>query len=139
MNRLIEAYRLTRYLARDDAGSAAVRIGEVSPDLDELLLRNGAGSGVFITAWNPRSGVLCEEENRARQEVLERELAGAGTRWLWHLGEAQDWREEGAFALDLGFDDALALSLRFEQNAFVMVRRASSACLVLTQLGGLRR
>jgi hypothetical protein len=55
---LVDAYRATDYVVSDRCNEVVVRIGERSHQVDALLARFGARSGVFITAWNPFSRSL---------------------------------------------------------------------------------
>ena len=69
--RLIAAYRATDYVLFDADGSEIVlKIGRLAPEFDRVLERRGAASAVIVTAYNPRSVVLPEAENRARHGRL---------------------------------------------------------------------
>ena len=135
---LIAAYRTTSYriVAADGSLLAEARIDRRSGTVDSILAARGAGSGVFITGWNPRSEPTDPERNRAAHERLERALRELGTRFLDHVGVGEDpsWSEHGVFALDLGVTDALALARAFEQHAVVLVRSGEPARLLLTEL-----
>ena len=105
---LLRAYRATRYqvVAADDGAPvlAEARVDERSPALDRLLDEHGARSGVFITAWNPRSQPTPRARNEAAQRRLERELRRRDVRFLAHRGTGADpgWEpEQGLLALDL--------------------------------------
>ena len=134
--RLLAAYRATRYIVRDAGAEIAVRIGERSPALDALLAAHGAERGVFITAWNPGSRPQPRAANAAAAARMEAALAAAGRRWLPHegRGEAGGWSEEGFFLLDMPAEAALDLAVRFGQNAVVEARRGAPARLLLTPL-----
>ena len=74
MPELIQAYRVTRYLVVESGDRAAVlaeaRVGQPSPEIDRLLDGQGARSGVFITAWNPRSQPVARARNEAAHQRL---------------------------------------------------------------------
>jgi hypothetical protein len=126
---LLAAYRRTRYLAGD--GGAFATVGERSGSIDALLEAHGARSGVFVTAWNPGSGVRDAAANRAANARLEADLAP--WRHLPHEGVGDGgWREEGFFVLDLPEGTAVDLARRYGQVAIVAVRRGEPARLVLT-------
>ena len=134
---LDEAYRTTRYVAIWHGVEYEARVDCPSPAIDALLDAHGAGSGVFVTAWNPRSEPRPVEENRARDADLRAELACRGVAFVDHVGRGvdADWTEEGAFALDWPLAEALAVAERFGQNAVVHVERRRPARLVFTRLG----
>jgi hypothetical protein len=136
---LCQAYEATEYRAADGAGEAGVRIGRASPALDALLNRHGAGSGVFVTAWNPRSERTDPAANEEAAARLAAEVAGLGLRALPHHGvpDDADWEaEQGLFVLDLDDAGAVALAERYGQNAIVCYARGRPARLVATRLFG---
>ena len=138
---LLQAYHATRYQVVDPAAASPVlaeaRIGNRSPAVDRLLEGHDAGSGVFITAWNPRSQVVPRASNEAAHRRLERTLQELGIRFLAHLGVGADptWEpEQGLFALDLPRALALDLAVTFGQNAIVLIAHGQPAELVVTAL-----
>ncbi|MET0820589.1 MAG: DUF3293 domain-containing protein [Aeromicrobium sp.] len=136
---LLAAYRGTRYAVIDVAGGtlAEARVGEHRPELDAVLDAHGAASGVFITAWNPRSVPTDDDTNAAAHARLASMLAGRDLVALAHAGFGQDpaWRaEHGFFVLDLPESEALEIAVELEQNAVVVVRRGAPAQLVLSDV-----
>jgi len=134
---LLEAYRTTRFVAHDGDRQVAARVGEHVPDMDALLHRLVARSGVFITAWNPRSIVQPLEINAAAAGRLAARVAAEGFRALPHRGVSADpaWRpEEGLFVLDIDFDYAVAMAADFGQNAITAVTLGRPAILLFTPL-----
>ena len=135
---LIAAYRATSYQVLDHEGAVlgAARIGQPSRDIDRLLAVHGATSGVFVTAWNPRSAPTERGRNEAAHRCLVGELRIRGIRYLPHRGVGGDpgWSEEGVLALDLSITEALELASLFQQNAIVAVRAGEPAQLLLTSL-----
>jgi hypothetical protein len=134
---LLEAYLSTRYLVVEDGASGAVEVmvGSRSPAIDAVLARYGARSGVFITAWNPRSRPRPRSVNEADQRRLEADLRARAIDCLPHRGVAADpsWESErGVLALDLSVEDALGLAEAYGQNAVVVVDLGEPARLVLT-------
>jgi sugar fermentation stimulation protein A len=73
----------------------------------------------IITACNPRSRLLSDEENTTRNRRLERELRAKGLRVIAADGRAPDgsWQEPGFGILDADPAEVLALARRFEQLA----------------------
>jgi hypothetical protein len=138
---LIQAYRATRYLVVESGHRAAilaeVRVGSRSRDIDRLLDKHSARSGVFITAWNPRSHPVERARNEMAHTLLEQEFRGRNVRFLPHLGVGPDpaWGpEHGMFALDLPLPEALELAVAFDQNAIVVIGQGQAAELVTTAL-----
>jgi hypothetical protein len=126
-------YKRTRYLVHYAGATIDARIGAPSSALDRLLALEGAASGVFITAMNPRS----EPCGAAENAVANLALAEALRLWktLPHDGVAADnsWVETGFFALDLPPAEALALACRFGQNAIVWCEKGRAPALLFTK------
>jgi len=136
---LLEAYRTTRFVAYDGDREIVATVGQHAPEMDALLHRLAARSGVFITAWNPRSVVLSAELNAAAAGRLEARIAAEGFRALPHRGISADpaWHpEEGLFVLDIDFDYAVAMATDFGQNAITAVSIDRPAVLLFTPLMG---
>jgi hypothetical protein len=130
------AYLRTSYIVHAPGQRIDARIEEPCPALDALLARQGASTGVFITAVNPKSAELSPEENAAANRALEAALAAAGVRALPHEGVADkgDWSEKGFFALGLGRSQAVALAERFGQYAVVFCEIGRKPALLFTRL-----
>jgi uncharacterized protein DUF3293 len=134
---LLEAYRTTRFVAYDGDREVAAMVGQPAPEMDALLERLAAGSGVFITAWNPRSIVLSPERNAAAAARLAARVAAEGFRALPHRGFSTDpaWHpEEGLLVLDIDLDYAVAMAADFGQNAVTAVSLGRPAVLLFTPL-----
>lgn len=134
---LLEAYRTTCFAAYDGDRAIIALVDRHVPEMDALLERQAARSGVFITAWNPRSVVLSPERNTAAAERLAARVAAEGFRALPHRGFSLDpaWQpEEGLFVLDIDFDYAVAMAAEFGQNAITAVMHGRPAVLLFTPL-----
>lgn len=134
---LLEAYRTTRFVAYDGDCEVVALVDRHVPEMDALLQRLGARSGVFITAWNPRSVVLSPALNAPAADRLAARVAGEGFIALPHRGVSADpsWRaEEGLFVLDIDFAYALAMAADFGQNAITVVTPGEPARLLFTPL-----
>lgn len=134
---LVREYERTRYVVLDDLGKAraTVGIGETSDEIDAVLADYGAASGVFITAWNPRSEPMDQDSNDEANDRMEADLSDLGCVMLPHIGVGYDpeWEpEHGFFALDLAEQDAVALATAYGQNAIVVIERGGAARLVIT-------
>lgn len=133
----IDAYTAAEYVVILPDREIVVRVGERSPELDEILAGEGAARGAFITAWNPSSVPRSRAENDRAHAALVRYLNEHRVRWLAHVGRSPDrqWQEHGVFALDLTDEDSVALAERFGQYGIVTLERGQPARLLLTALG----
>jgi len=133
--RLIEAYRATDYvLFVGDGHDVTLNIGTPNRDFDRVLDRRHTTTAVVVTAYNPRSIVLSDTENRARHAELTALLDARGCDYA--LGEGRDptghWKAElECVVFGISLEDGLELARRFEQNAIVFVERGRAPELVL--------
>ena len=81
----------------------------------------GGRAFTLVTAQNPQSTPLSDEENRERNERLEQHLLEKGYDYGPSLGKSTDgsWEEEGFTVFDLSLGDALELGQQFGQHAIV--------------------
>jgi hypothetical protein len=110
-----------------------IRIGEYNLALDELLKRNKSESWAFITAYNPYSNALPEEENELRQENLLSRLKEKNFQFLNGYGEStnKDWQpEKSVLIFNIDRETARSLGREFEQNAIVIGQIGSKPELV---------
>ena len=133
------AYRATSYrLFGCPTGDFVIRCGRRSSQLDRLLERHAAAEWAFVTACNPRSRRLDDQENAARMERLEATLLEAGYCSLPGAGEANDnsWPPEPSLlVLGIAETEALALAATFDQHAILVGRRGKPARLVWIPAG----
>lgn len=115
---LLQAYLETGYIVSDDP-PLLLTIGEPSDDARILLASFGVQTAAFITAWNPGSQLLSEEENEERQLRLLDEIEKRRLNYLLGSGERADWREYSYFVLGIAHEDADQLARQFQQNAYV--------------------
>lgn len=109
-----------------------LRIGRRSAPLDALLARQAATTWAFLSAVNPGSTRLDEEENRRRTRRLAAAVARRG--WTRYRGAGIDpsgrWPDEPSFLmLDAPLDEVVALAARFGQAAIVHGTTGGRACL----------
>jgi hypothetical protein len=110
-------------------------LGRSAPEIDQLFARLGAGSGTFVTAWNPVSEPTADAANAAAAARLTAEIRARGWRALPHLGVGDNpaWApEQGWFVLDLAEAAARALAEAYRQNAVVRIERGRPAILIET-------
>ncbi|MFN9785054.1 MAG: DUF3293 domain-containing protein [Planctomycetia bacterium] len=97
-HQLQAAYRATRYTVRRGGLELALVIGGRSAELDRWLDEVGCREWAYLTACNPGSQVLSDQENARRQAELVAQLQRRG-HVVWHgAGEplAAGWRAEAS-------------------------------------------
>lgn len=127
---LLAAYRAAEYVVREPR--IVFRIGEPNAALDALV--GPAGGAAFVTAANPRSERVSDEENRRRLSALRQALDAEGRRHVDAEGRDPEgaWPgEPGFLVLGMACDDALALARRFAQNAIVWCGPGRAPALAL--------
>lgn len=135
---LIEAYRATDYvLFIADGQEVTLNIGTPNPRFDRELDRRHVATAVVVTAYNPRSVVLSDTENRARHAELTALLDARGCDYA--LGEGRDpsghWKAElECVVFGIPVEVGLELARRFEQNAIVFVKRGGPPELFYPEL-----
>jgi hypothetical protein len=133
--RLIEAYCATDYaLFLEGGGEIVLKIGAYSTDFELEMSWRGAEAAVIVTAFNPRSAVLPDAENRLRHDQLCAILEARG--YAYALGEGRDptgvWQAEtSCVVFGIGREAGLALARAFEQNAIVLIELGRAPELVL--------
>jgi hypothetical protein len=131
------SYRNTSYLVDAPGAPIALRVGEVSAELDELLERFDEHHWAFITAYNPYSDKRDREENQERHTRLLAIVRERGLHSFPSRGVDDDgtWpTERGLLILGIDRDDAVALGRSLEQNAILVGARGAPAELVFCVL-----
>jgi hypothetical protein len=122
---LVQAYRETHYWVIADAAAVVpfvLRVDEASKVLAGLHKEFGVDCSAFVTACNPWSESLTDEENFKRMEKLRHALRTRSLRWLEGIGQHPRnlWPgEPSVLVLGLSLAAAKVLAQDFEQNAFV--------------------
>ena len=117
----IRAYRETDYIVRA-APEFVLRIDQPCPALAAYYTRRQIAAGCVITAFNPLSQPLGNDENQARQARLEQELQQAGWHWLPAVGRhpTNGWPPEaGCFVEGMSAEAASEWGRTYEQTAVV--------------------
>lgn len=140
---LQQAYQRARYeiltrppivlrLGASAAPSAATAARQTRP-IRALLGAHRADCAALITAANPRSVRLSDDQNRQRHANLAQWLLNAGLPCLpARSSDAQgDWVEDGFFIFGLHRARAVALARQFGQNALVWVAADGGGELLL--------
>jgi len=117
---LLNQYTDTDYIISDDP-PLLLRVGEQNDDARILMASMGVSTAAFITAWNPGSNPLSDDENDGRQAELLYEIEKRRLNYLVGYGERTDWREYSYLILGIAQSDASELAGQFEQNAYLWV------------------
>lgn len=131
---LIEAYKRTQYLVHTKDGILALRVGQPSKELADLIHAAQAVSGTFITAENPFSEALAADENKARQAHLREDLIGLGAVVIDGAGQGDDpsWPAEASYAaIGISLEQACELGRKYLQNAIIWFDASGTPELIL--------
>jgi len=121
---LRNAYEATDFCV-DDApcGPFSIRCGQRSKTLDSLLAEVGLDDWAYVTACNPGSCKLSDEENAIRLRNLEAQLRALRC-VIFHgrgVGTNGNWPPEPSLlAIGLRVDQGLEIGRAFGQNAIVV-------------------
>jgi hypothetical protein len=127
------AYRNTNFWVEDaPGGSFCIRVGTLCPELDRILADLGVSDWAYITAYNPGSELVGEEENTQRMLMLEKQLRGL-TYVIFHgkgVAPMGGWPSEPSL-LVLGIVAAQAreIGAAVGQKAIVVGRHGQAAQL----------
>ena len=130
---LISAYEVTNFHVKAQP-AFILNIGKVSEELKVLFKQNNVFSAAFITAWNPYSKSLSENENNSRNELLKTELITRSLKFLDGFGQdpAGQWAGEDSFLiLGIGLEASKKIGNQFEQNAIVWADEDAVPKLIL--------
>ena len=118
MNALIEAYKNTKYKVFEP--DLTIEIGVLNQAVNMLLIKHKSAEWAFITAYNPYSRVLTDDENKVRHDEL-KELTKDYITFEGHgVGEDPAWEPElSLFVIGITRDEASKIGKKFEQNAIV--------------------
>lgn len=118
MNALIEAYKNTKYKVFEP--DLTIEIGVLNQAVNMLLIKHKSAEWAFITAYNPYSRVLTDDENKVRHDEL-KELTKDYITFEGHgVGEDPAWEPElSLFVIGITRDEASKIGKMFEQNAIV--------------------
>jgi hypothetical protein len=122
MNRdeLTKVYLQTNYVVKTANSEIVVRVGVINEKLDGLLKKQKAENWAFVTAYNPFSKQLADEENQKRQKELINLLNTENFHFLHGRGEGEGWEPEPSiFIFDIERSRAVEIARRFEQNAIL--------------------
>jgi uncharacterized protein DUF3293 len=116
---LLKAYNETIYSTLNP--SLEIKIGQKNEDLSVFLFDNNAFTWAFVSACNPFSIKIEDNENQKRHQVLIEFTKNREYRFLEGQGKHpnSDWSERSLLILDISKKDAIQLAKDFQQNAIV--------------------
>jgi hypothetical protein len=129
---LRKAFEETHYIIHHQP-PFTLRIGKTCPALDVLLQTGGHDGAAFITAWNPYSQSLDQNENASRQSALLTDIQTLGLTSLPGIGQHPDngWPgEKSALILGIDLEAAKDLATKYGQWAFVWAPATGVASLI---------
>ena len=130
---LWRAYEQTQFYVRECTPELCIRIGSHHEQLDEMLDDHQCDAWSYITASNPASELLSDEQNAGRNRELEALLKSQDLVFYCGEGIGSDstWPAEASFLiLGISREAAVHLGRLFGQNAIVCGKRGNAAELV---------
>jgi hypothetical protein len=130
---LIEAYKNTKYKVFES--NLTIEVGKLNQELDDLLKKHESDKWAFITAYNPYSKVLTQDENKSRHNEM-KELVRNYITFEGHgVGEDPTWEPElSLLIIGITKDEASKIGKKFEQNAIVYGEFNSKSELLILNL-----
>ena len=117
----VQAFRETEYMVHGDE-PFTLKVGEVCPPLAAAHKRHRVDCSAYITACNPFSQILDDQENAERHAALGRELGRRSLASIEGIGQhpSNKWPGEPSYLVfGLTLEAAKTLGTRLEQNAIV--------------------
>ncbi len=139
---LLSAYRNARYCVYPDNGFGPQKfpevinivLGDQNKQMSRLLAQYHLTQGAIVTACNPQSQILSEQQNSLRQEQLIKYIQSLNYPFLGALNRDPEniWPDEPA-VLVLGIDSASAMLLAktFDQHAFVQISQKNNELVLV--------
>lgn len=131
---LIDAYRAAHYCVTGVADPFLLRVDAPSTDLARCHSDHGVSRSAFLTAYNPRSQRVPDEDNERAHAHLERVLRDLGYVCLDALGidPSGEWpAEPSLLVLGAGLEEARGIGLRFGQNGLLWCDADATPRLIL--------
>lgn len=122
-NSLIEAYENTNYYIYHDT-EIIINIAKKNIDLINLFKDKNLISASIITAYNPFSKIMTEEQNLSAQLQLKKMIEDSNLSYLDAIGQdiKKEWPGEPSFFIEnISKENAIKLGKKFNQNAIVWV------------------
>lgn len=121
MQPFVEAYKRTDYSVIVNNKSFILKIDEPNPDWISFLKEKDQSFYFYITAWNPYSILVSQDENKRANLELESKLESLRLLVFDGIGRSRDsdWYEDSFCALGGNIDLAIQLGRDYRQNAIV--------------------
>ena len=132
-NELLESYMLAHYHVYGSP-SFILKIGHYSPELNDINKTSSKKIAAFITAFNPASIELSNQENIERNQQFEKKIKILHLDYLHGEGKCNESDSSGEQSfLVFGIDqtEAIRLGKEFGQNAIVWIPENSIPELLL--------
>lgn len=133
-DQLVAEYHASRYLVSGSHREFALQVDVPSAELLTLYRQNQITCAAFITAWNPYSEPVSDDQNNAANRRLLAEIEHRDLKYLCGKGCGSDptWPPEKSFlVLGITEADAKQLGRKFRQNAIVWAGVDASPQLLL--------
>jgi hypothetical protein len=129
-NDLLQAYLNTTYQVGNC--NIKIKIGQIDENLERMLDERSLEEWAFITAYNPHSVSLTENENASRHQQLQNDVSSFTYFEGDGVGEDPTWEpEKSLLILGLNRESAIELGLKYGQNAIVIGRKELAAELLV--------
>ena len=118
---LLKSYKLANYHV-DASPSFILKIDIHSPELESIYKTSHKHTAAFITAFNPYSQELSNQENKDRNHKLEELIQSLDFDYIHGEGKCGDgdWDGEKSFLIfGISEKQASEIGKEFEQNAIV--------------------
>lgn len=121
---LIRAYREALYEFTDKDINLVLKVGIISEELSEFMTLNNYSSAAVITAFNPYSEQLSNDDNEKLQSALKSDLEALNLTIFNGYGRdsQNQWPAEPSFLVfSPKINDIENLALKYKQHAFLFV------------------
>ncbi|QDD12965.1 DUF3293 domain-containing protein [Candidatus Methylopumilus rimovensis] len=132
-NELLASYKLAHYHVYGSP-RFILKIGQYSPELHDIYKTSPKKIAAFITAFNPASIELSNQENKERNQQLEEKIKTLHLCYLHGEGKCDENErsgEESFLVFEIDQTEAIRLGREFGQNAIVWIPENSIPELLL--------
>lgn len=133
-NELEQHYRETVYSVFIENKQFDIKIDKPLPIIIQELI-NKEKSAAILTAWNPRSQITSESENKSRNNKLHSALNNYTIFKALGQGSDLSWpAEDSFFILGISRKEIEELAVEYEQYAYVWCESNKPASLIFTSV-----
>ncbi len=126
-------YQNTNY--KINSPEILIILDERNPEIDNLLKKVNKKSWAFLSAYNPYSILVPEEQNFSNQKKLKKILEDENYFFYEGIGTSKDNsfpEEQNFLILGISLERTIELGLEFEQTAFIYAEFEFEAKLIFT-------